>query len=270
MFTSLDRRNKPLSVLYLSNDHFNGAALKVILEDIGHMDVVTTISAGDALSHFTRRNFDLFITDLGLDGVDGLELIRQIRHNETSAPRDVTILALATNDDFKVTNCRLADLGINGIVMTPFTLKTLVDQIAEALSHHHLAQVVHPDSLHQAQTEVDHIEISNSRYPERIFTLPFGALGEGMYLVQAVTVKGSVLIPAGTCLDENHLMLIEQMEDLLDGEEVLLSSTPPLIYDAVEMPETERPTPILAMSVLESPKVEPSEHEGVRLRFAFG
>ncbi len=264
MFTSLDRRNKTLGVLYLSSDRFNGGALKVILEDIGHMDVVTTISAEDAFSHFSRRRFDLFITDVGLDGIDGLDLIRRIRQGETSAPHDVTILALGANDDFKTTRYNLAGLGLNGIVMTPFTLKTLADQVADALSHPHLAQVANPVPDTQTQMTRDDAEIS--RYPERIFTLPFGALGAGMYLVEPVTVQGNVLIPAGTCLDENHLMLIEQMEHVLEGDDALLSSTRPYEYKAAK---AELPTPIPTVP-LDLPKVEPRGLEGTRLGFGFG
>ena len=270
MFTSLDRRNRALSVLYLSNDHFNGAALKEILEDIGHMDVVTTVSPIEALSHFTRRNVDLFIIDLGLDGIDGLELIRQIRHSETSAPHDVIILALGANDDFKNTNHELAGLGINGIVMTPFTLTTLAEQIADALSHHHLARVATANPDRQTQTTGDYSEISRSRYLAQIFTLPFGALGEGMYLVEPVNVRGNVLIPAGTCLDENHLMLIEQMEHVLEGDEALLSFTRHGAFEAVEMSKAELPKPISVMPVLDFPKVKSGGLRGARLGFSFG
>ncbi len=260
MFTSLDQHKNVLSVLYLSQDDFNGSALKEILENIGHMDVVTTVASRQALSHLAERDFDLFITDVALADGDGLALIRQIRSGETAAPRDVTILAMGTPTDFAATEQKLAGLWVNGLVTMPFTLSALAEQIVEALSHHHLGQLAEPPV--DEEIRLLNRPSLRSRAPEQRFTLPFGALGEGMYLVEPVTVYGNELVAAGTCLDEDHLMLIERMEHILDGDEAMLSFSQ---QRDVAAAKTRR-----SATILEMPKAETGEPRMAELGVSFG
>ena len=220
----LNNHKSRARILLLSNERSSGRVLKTALDNIGYMDVSVTVSPREAITRFVHQRFDLLIMNLDLPEIGGFELIRRIRAGETIVPRDLTILMLAKEDDFEDDQC-LADLGVNGIAMIPFTLKELADHIAYALSHHYLAQ--------EAIEVMDAPEVlppsaqTQPNGPLRAFSLPFEALGEGMYLLEPIKVHGRVLIPAGTCLREIHLTVIEQMAYVLEGGEVLLSFSVP-------------------------------------------
>ena len=60
---------------------------------LGHrgFDVVAADSGEEALEHFARRRPDLIVLDLGLPGMDGLEVIRRVR---TEAPTPIVVLSV--------------------------------------------------------------------------------------------------------------------------------------------------------------------------------
>ena len=234
LFNEQHSYKSKLEILCLSEDCTSDASLKTALATIGYADVILTSSPEDAISHLAHKRFDLFIADIGSHEIGGLELVRQIRNGETAAPHDVTTLILATEERLSATSINLGDLGINGILMTPFSLNMLDEQIAYAVSHHHLAQLANPNPIEQGDVIPNHPKVSHN--PEQTFTLAFGAIGEGMYLVKPIRAHGNVLIAAGVCLDESHLMLLEQMEHVLDGDEAALSFVCP--YDCDSVSET--------------------------------
>lgn len=72
--------------ILLVDDNTNGLkARKTVLEELGYK--ITTASTGDdALDLFDRQKFDLIVTDYKMPGMDGLELIRDLRKRSPEVP----------------------------------------------------------------------------------------------------------------------------------------------------------------------------------------
>ena len=86
---------------------------------------------GEAALEFLKRNpVDLIILDLGLPGMDGLEVVRRLRGDGSSTP----IIILSSRDD-EAGKVAALDLGADDYVAKPFGLDELMARIRAGLRH---------------------------------------------------------------------------------------------------------------------------------------
>ena len=86
---------------------------------------------GESALEFLKRNpVDLVILDLGLPGMDGLELIRRLRGEGAAMP----IVILSSRDD-EAGKVQALDLGADDYVSKPFGMEELSARIRTALRH---------------------------------------------------------------------------------------------------------------------------------------
>jgi CheY-like chemotaxis protein len=81
-------------VLVVEDDPDNRELLAASLEDFGAL-VTAAGSAQEALAAFDREIPDVLVSDLGLPGEDGFELLRQIRSRPASRGAGVPAIALS-------------------------------------------------------------------------------------------------------------------------------------------------------------------------------
>lgn len=93
--------------------------------------VVTAESAESALK---LTHYDLAIVDIGLPGMNGLELIRRLRHREVLVP----ILILTARDGFDDRVMGL-DLGADDYMIKPFHLPELLARLRALIRRSHAA-----------------------------------------------------------------------------------------------------------------------------------
>jgi len=86
---------------------------------------------GEAALDFLKRNpVDLVVLDLGLPGMDGLEVVRRLRGQGNATP--IVILSSRDDEAGKVT---ALDLGADDYVSKPFGMDELSARIRAALRH---------------------------------------------------------------------------------------------------------------------------------------
>jgi two-component system KDP operon response regulator KdpE len=86
---------------------------------------------GEGALEFLKRNpVDLIILDLGLPGVDGLEVVRRLREQGGTTP----IIILSSRDD-EIGKVAALDLGADDYVAKPFGMEELAARIRAALRH---------------------------------------------------------------------------------------------------------------------------------------
>ncbi len=86
---------------------------------------------GEAALDFLKRNpVDLIVLDLGLPGMDGLEVVRRLRAEGTLTP----IVILSSRDD-EAGKVAALDLGADDYVAKPFGVEELSARIRAALRH---------------------------------------------------------------------------------------------------------------------------------------
>lgn len=87
--------------------------------------------SGEAALEFLRRNpVDLVVLDLGLPGMDGLEVVRRLRGEGSATP----IVILSSRDD-EAGKVAALDLGADDYVSKPFGMEELSARIRAALRH---------------------------------------------------------------------------------------------------------------------------------------
>jgi two-component system, chemotaxis family, chemotaxis protein CheY len=89
-------------------------------------EVIEAHDGSEALKIADGRRIDMVLTDLIMPGMDGFELTRKIRANETY--KHVPILMITTQSDSKVRR-EGKDAGVTGWVLKPFTSDTLIPLI---------------------------------------------------------------------------------------------------------------------------------------------
>jgi CheY-like chemotaxis protein len=83
------------AILVIDDDRFYLSLIRRILEDAGHQ-VQETTTGPEGISLYRERKPDVVITDIFMPGMDGNEVIRQLR----SMDRDVVIIAVSAGGAF--------------------------------------------------------------------------------------------------------------------------------------------------------------------------
>ena len=110
-----------MRLLVVDDEDFVRDLLGDILEG-EHCDVYLAASGSEALSVFREMEFDGVFTDVGMPGMSGWELAREIRQINTQIP-----IAVITGWGEAVGSNEQKAAGVNWIVAKPFT----ADRIAE-------------------------------------------------------------------------------------------------------------------------------------------
>ena len=124
---------RALDVLVVEDDADAAAALSAILTDYG-AHVRTARDCDEALDEFARRVPDLIISDIGLPGRDGNDLIREVRMREAveNLPRvpAVALTAFTRQQDRRIAT----ESGFDAVCGKPLRLQELMDAIEMALA----------------------------------------------------------------------------------------------------------------------------------------
>jgi two-component system KDP operon response regulator KdpE len=115
-------------VLVVDDDPQILRAMRATLAAHG-FDVATAVSGEAALGVFSRLQPDVVILDLGLPGVDGFEVIKQVRM-VSQAP--IVVLSARHEEGEKV---RALDLGADDYVTKPFGIDELLARVRVTLRH---------------------------------------------------------------------------------------------------------------------------------------
>jgi CheY-like chemotaxis protein len=91
-------------------------------------DVYMVSNGNDALGFFYSDDFDLFMIDLKLPGISGIELIKNIKLNK---PGSALIVVTGNADDKSIDEIKR--LGVSQIVYKPFKIAALLETVAETL-----------------------------------------------------------------------------------------------------------------------------------------
>ncbi len=122
-----------LDVLVVEDDADAAAALSAILSDYG-AHVRTARDCDEALDEFARRVPDLIISDIGLPGRDGNDLIREVRMREAveNLPRvpAVALTAFTRQQDRRIAT----ESGFDAVCGKPLRLQELTDAIEMAMA----------------------------------------------------------------------------------------------------------------------------------------
>ncbi len=111
-----------LRIMLVEDEASIAAAYEAALHQAGH-EVVLAASAEEALLH---RGCDVVVTDLGLPGIDGLELLQALR-SRGECPRSVVVTGQSDLESCQ----RALRMGADEFLTKPLSLETLVEAVEQ-------------------------------------------------------------------------------------------------------------------------------------------
>lgn len=116
-------------ILVVEDEDYVRDLMREILEGTGN-EIVVAINGAEALEILGSSDFDAVFTDVGLPGMSGWELARQIRSRNTDIP-----IAVITGWGDAVGSEELKEQNINWVVTKPFTVERLTALAAEVVRY---------------------------------------------------------------------------------------------------------------------------------------
>jgi len=123
-----------LHIMIIDDENIVGKRLKPALEKRGDI-VETFVDSRKALERFDEKNFDIVVTDIRMDDIDGLEVLEHVT-SHASQTKVIMITGYAT---VEVAREALAK-GAFDFIAKPFKpndLRTIIEKAAKQLSSEH-------------------------------------------------------------------------------------------------------------------------------------
>ena len=118
--------NEKTSILILDDEPIVSKRLKPSLEKKGY-EVETFISGADALQRVKERHFNIVVTDLKMEGVDGMQFLTEVKKNYPDT-EVIVITGFATMATAKES----FNKGVFDFLAKPFKLGEIAEVISRA------------------------------------------------------------------------------------------------------------------------------------------
>ncbi len=116
-----------MKILLVEDDIPLSTTIASYLQFLGY-EIIVSFDGEGALEHIDKASFDIFIIDLNIPNIDGLELVRYIRNYNAHSPIIIITASL------EVTNFIQAfELGCSEYIKKPFFLEELEIRITKLL-----------------------------------------------------------------------------------------------------------------------------------------
>lgn len=205
-------------ILVVEDQHLMRELTIEALNSVGFAAVEGVENGAKALGMMKHARFDVIISDIEMEPVDGFELGRAIRAGDTTHPRNLPIIFLTGFSDVATLSSATA-LDVQLFIVKPASAKLLFDKVSQALS----CEVSVQSPAAYRATELDKPGMVPPRVveEERAPGAPHRKvdilmLSEGMILEQDVMIRDKLLLRAGTRLLEAHISVLLDMRTLLD------------------------------------------------------
>lgn len=118
-------------ILVVDEDPTARRVIRALLEDAGH-EVVEANEGRAGLRAFGTRVPDLVITELYMDGMDGIEFLRSIREQWPSEP--VLVMSSRTGPNVQGVLRVAEKLGASGLLDKPIVHEDLLERVGAILA----------------------------------------------------------------------------------------------------------------------------------------
>jgi len=207
-----------LSVLIVDDEPLQRRILRDVLRNLRFVRTKDADSGEFAIEKMREQRFDLVLSDVQMPGMNGLELLRQIRTGQTKLARDTRFIILTSFSNTEVLGAAMA-LDVNGFLAKPIRIRVVEEKIDRAIQETFNLRT--EDDYDSVETSLPSLE-REQRQSQGVLDAPsFGArekiiplmqLKAGMCVTKALhAADGTLLIPAGTVLTQ---LFINRLWDL--------------------------------------------------------
>lgn len=100
--------------------------IKNLLRDLGFNNTQEADDGMTALPMLKSGNFDFLVTDWNMPGMQGIDLLKEVRKDEKLAKLPVLMV---TAEQKREQIVEAAQAGVNGYIVKPFTAQTLKEKL---------------------------------------------------------------------------------------------------------------------------------------------
>ena len=176
-----------LAVLVVEDNEVNQLVASAFLEDMGHAATIAG-DGGAALAAVATEDFDLVLMDIGLPGMDGVEVTRRIRALPDPAKRDVPIIALSAHVFTSEIDAHL-EAGMNDFVGKPVSPERLAEAIDRVVGRGDSAAAPVPEKMVR-ETLSDDFQLLGATRAERLVAVFLDSMPKGLGALDAAIAAG--------------------------------------------------------------------------------
>ncbi len=239
-----------MNILFVDDDDFTRNIFLRVLKDYGFTRIADTESAESAIKLLGSSKFDLIITDVDMQGMNGIELVQLIRSGKTHAKPDTRIVILSSFSHTEVLGSAFA-LDVNGFLVKPIIPAVVYEKINQAMSEHIRLRspVVYeaiktqlkslPGTSHRTATDHSNAGVTLGNHPTGEYRVRDGRtnhdanpialhrLRPGMTLRENVYLKdGTLILTTGHILSELSINRLNDLKALLPAVGVIVQENP--------------------------------------------
>ena len=216
-----------LSVLIVDDEPFQRRILREVLRSLGFLKTYEADSGQLAIAEMKKQRFDLILSDVQMPGMNGLELLRQVRTDQTKLPRDTRFVILTSFSNTEVLGAAMA-LDVNGFLAKPIRIGVVIEKVDRALQE--TFQLRAEEEYESVATNLPTLgegHRDSAGAPAKHVTalgtgekmIPLMQLRPGMRVTKSLyTADGTLLILAGTVLTEISINRLWDVSSVLTGE----------------------------------------------------
>ena len=118
--------NKDMKILIVDDFSTMRRIIKNLLRDLGYTNTAEADDGITALPMLQNGNYDFLVTDWNMPGMQGIDLLKEVRNDPDLAGLPVLMVTAESKRDQIV---EAAQAGVNGYIVKPFTATTLKEKI---------------------------------------------------------------------------------------------------------------------------------------------
>ncbi|MBM7333791.1 MAG: chemotaxis response regulator CheY [Alcanivorax sp.] len=118
--------DKGMSILVVDDFPTMRRIVRSLLKELGFTNVDEAEDGQEALTKLKGGGFDFVVSDWNMPNLDGLEMLKQIRADESMKSMPVLMVTAEAKKDNIVA---AAQAGANGYIVKPFTAVTLEEKL---------------------------------------------------------------------------------------------------------------------------------------------
>ena len=126
--------HRALRILLVDDNAVNLLVAKLMLKQcFPHAQITQATGGAEALAHLREASFDVMLLDMVMPDVDGLDVIRSLRHTFEAPVRDLPVLALTASAN-PVDHDKCLAAGMNEVLNKPLDQQQLLDKMSAVLA----------------------------------------------------------------------------------------------------------------------------------------
>jgi len=222
---------KDLSVLVVDDHMMILKAIQGLLTSSGIENVTLATSAESAVYMFQEKKFDLVISDIDMEEINGLGLLKLIRMQKTCANQNTPVIILTSHANTTAIGIAIS-LDVNGFLVKPTNFDQIFEKIDKAMNSKFKAkppiayELISTDLFAQEKLLEEEAKKNKEKtgHGNYILEIEIKDVNPGMILYQHILHKnGKIMIPKGHCFTYASKDRLIELSDQLESTIVLIN-----------------------------------------------